>query len=121
MLNFFTYFIFWSLIILGLIDFIKWTINIHKFNRIETNGIYVIVAAKNQELQIEGFLRSAIFKLLYGKGSYIKNVMVTDLNSVDGTKSIIEKMSKDYSEINIIEWKDCKKILDEPEQKMKTF
>lgn len=113
MFNFFTYCIFWTLAIYGLIDIIKITINNIKNRRIESNGIYVIVAAKNQEMQIEGFLRSVIFRILYGKEDFIQKVIVTDLDSVDNTKTILEKISKDYNEIKVVEWSECKRMLDD--------
>lgn len=112
MFNFFFYCILWTLALYGLIDIIKMGITSFKCRRIESNGIFVIVAAKNQEHQIEGFLRSVVFRILYGKEEYVENVLVTDLDSVDNTKQILENMSKDYNEIKIVEWDDCKKMLD---------
>ena len=87
-----------------------WNRSIHR--RIETNGIYVIVAAKNQEQQIEMFLRSTIFRILYGKEEYLRKIIVTDLNSEDNTKVILEKLSEDYDEIKIVDWEALKKKLD---------
>lgn len=104
--------VFWTLAIYGLIDLIKIGINHIKYKRIESNGLYVIIAAKNQEVQIEGFLRSVIFRILYGKEELSPKVLVTDLDSVDNTKAIMQKMSEDYNEINVIEWEDCKRMLD---------
>ena len=82
-----------------------------KNRRIESNGIFVIVAVKNQEHQIEGFLRSVIFRILYGKEEYLKKIIVTDLDSVDNTKSILEKFSNDYSEIKLVDWETAKSNL----------
>ena len=112
MLNFVISCIIWIFAIYGFIDIIKtiWNRKIHK--RIETNGIYVIIAVKNQEQQIEMFLRSAIFRILYGKEEYLRNIIVTDLNSTDNTKELLEKFSEDYDEIKIIEWESLKKKLD---------
>lgn len=104
--------IFWTLAIYGLIDLIKMGINHVKYKRIESNGLYVIIAAKNQEVQIEGFLRSVVFRVLYGKENCVSNVLVTDLDSVDNTKLIMEKMSDDYNEIKVVNWEDCKRMLD---------
>lgn len=115
MFNFITYCVLWTLALYGLIDIIKIAVNSFKCRRIESNGIYVIVAAKNQEFQIEGFLRSVIFRILYGKEQYLENVIVTDLNSVDNTKKILENLAKDYDEIKIVGWNDCKKMLDDLE------
>lgn len=112
MFNFIINCILWICALYGAIDIIKtlWSNSIHK--RIETNGIYVIVAAKNQEQQIEMFLRSAIFRILYGKEEYLKNIIVTDLGSMDNTKAILEKFSHDYNEIRIMEWETLKKTFD---------
>lgn len=112
MLNFILYCILWTLAIYGFIDIVKMGINSFKCKRIESNGIYVIIAAKNQEHQIEGFLRSIIFRILYGKEEYVENVIVTDLDSVDNTKQILQNFEKDYNEIKMVNWDDCKKMLD---------
>lgn len=104
--------ILWILALYGFFDILKMIFNSLKNRRIESNGIFVIVAVKNQEHQIEGFLRSVIFRILYGKDEYLKNIIVTDLDSVDSTKEILEKLSNDYEEIQVIDWEDCKKKLD---------
>ena len=112
MFNFIMNCILWICALYGLIDIIKmfWAKSIHK--RIETNGIYVIIATKNQEQQIEMFLRSVIFRILYGKEEYLKNIIVTDLNSIDSTKEILEKFADDYNEIKVVNWENLKKTLD---------
>lgn len=107
--------ILWTLALYGLLDIVKIIKNSIINKRIESNGIYVIVAVKNQECQIEGFLRSVVFRILYGKEEYLKNIIVTDLNSVDNTKEILEKISNDYDEIKLINWEECKKRLDDLE------
>lgn len=112
MLDFILNCILWTLALYGLLDIIKIIKSSIKSKRIESNGIFVIVAVKNQEYQIEGFLRSVIFRILYGKEEYLKNIIVTDLNSVDNTKEILERLSNDYEEIKIVNWEECKKKLD---------
>ena len=112
MLDFILNCVLWTLALYGLLDIIKIIRNSLVNKRIESNGIFVIVAVKNQEHQIEGFLRSVIFRILYGKEEYLKKIIVTDLNSIDNTKDILEKFSNDYEEIKIIDWEDCKKQLD---------
>lgn len=104
--------ILWTLALYGLIDIFKILKSCLLHKRIESNGIFIIIAAKNQEHQIEGFFRSVIFKILYGKEDYIKNIIVTDLDSEDNTRAILEKFSEDYEEIKLIDWEDCKKNLD---------
>ena len=66
----------------------------------------------NQEERIEGFLRSSLFKILYGKEEYIKDIIVADLNSTDKTKDIVDKMSLDYECVKITNWRECKEIID---------
>ena len=112
MFNFIMNCLIWIFALYGMIDIAKitWARFIHK--RIDSKGIYVIIAAKNQEQQIEIFLRSFIFRILYGKEEQLKSIIVTDLNSKDHTKEILEKFSNDYDEIKIMEWENLKKTLD---------
>ena len=49
MLNFVLHTIFWTLAIYGLIEIIKNIICINKYTKFKTDGIYVIIAVKNQE------------------------------------------------------------------------
>ena len=79
---------------------------------LKEDGIYIIIAVKNQEERIEGFLRSILFKILYGKEEFIKDIIVTDLNSTDNTKEIVKKMSIDYEYVKVTNWKECKDIID---------
>ena len=104
--------IFWTLALYGLFEIIKNIIYISTYTKLKSDGIYVIIAVKNQEKKIEGFLRSIIFKVLYGKEDWIKNIIVADLESEDETKEIVKKMSHDYNFLNVISWKECKKIID---------
>ena len=72
----------------------------------------MIIAAKNQENKIEGFLRTILFRIMYGKEECVKDVIVTDLNSSDDTMKILEKLSKDYDGIKVVNWKECKEVID---------
>ena len=112
MLEFITNTIFWTLAIYGLFEIIKNIIYISTYTRFKSDGIYVIIAVKNQEEKIEGFLRSILFKILYGREEYLKNIMVADLNWSDNTKDIVRKLSKDYDILKVTSWKDCKEIMD---------
>ena len=85
--------IFWTLALYGLFEIIKNIIYISTYTKIKSDGIYLIIAVKNQEEKIEGFLRSIIFKILYGKEDWIKNIIVADLKSDDSTKEIAKKIS----------------------------
>ena len=112
MLEFITNTIFWTLAIYGLFEIIKNIIYISTYTRFKSDGIYVIIAVKNQEEKIEGFLRSILFKILYGREEYLKNIIIADLNSSDNTKDIVRKLSKDYDILKVTSWKDCKEIMD---------
>ena len=86
----------------------------YTYTNLKADGIYVIIAVKNQEEKIEGFLRSTLFKIFYGKEETIKNIIVADLNSTDKTKEIVDKISEDYECIKTTKWKECKEIIDNP-------
>ena len=81
---------------------------IYYFN---SDGIYVIIATKNQEERIEGFLRTAIFKIC-GTEERPKNIILTDLDSQDNTLKIINNLEKEYKFIKILSWKDCKQLIE---------
>ncbi len=104
--------IFWTLALYGLFEIIKNIIYLSTYTNFKSDGIYVIVAVKNQEEKIEGFLRSTLFKILYGKEENLKNIMVVDLKSTDQTKEIVKKLSQEYECIQVINWKECKDIMD---------
>ncbi len=104
--------ILWVLALYGLFEIIKTIIYTYTYTNLKSDGIYVIIAAKNQEKKIEGFLRSFLFRLIYGKEESIKDVIVVDLNSTDEAKQILEKMSNDYESIKISNWRECKQLID---------
>ena len=112
MLDFIINGIFWVLALYGLFEIIKNIIYICTYTNLKSDGIYVIIAAKNQENKIEGFLRTILFRIMYGKEECVKDVIVTDLNSSDDTMKILEKLSKDYDGIKVVNWKDCKEVID---------
>ena len=104
--------IFWTLALYGLFEIIKNIIYISTYTNFKSDGIYVIIAVKNQENKIEGFIRSALFKMLYGKDDYVKNIIVADLKSKDSTKEILKKLSQEYECLEVLNWKECKDIMD---------
>lgn len=75
-------------------------------------GIYVIIAVKNGEKQIEGVLRSLLFKIMYGKEESIKKVIIADLDSTDKTMQKLRKFKKENEYIEVTSWKKCKYIMD---------
>lgn len=112
MLDFIFRGIVWVLAIYGLIELIKNIIYTYTYTNLKPNGIYIIVAVKNQENKIEGFMRTMLFRVIYGKEENIKNIIAVDLNSTDETKKILEKLSNEYENIKVSNWKECKELFD---------
>ena len=112
MWNFIFNAIIWVLALYGLIEIIKTIIYTYTYTNLNPNGIYVIIAVKNQADKIEGFLRALLFRVIYGKEENIKNVIAVDLNSKDETKKIITKLGEEYSNLKISNWRECKEIFD---------
>ena len=104
--------IFWILALYGLLEIIKNVIYICTYTRFKSDGIYLIIAVKNQEEKIEYFLRSLIFKIVYGKEEILKIIIVADLKSTDGTKKILNKISEENEMIQVLNWKECKEVFD---------
>ena len=112
MLDFFVNVVFFTLAIYGFIEIVKSVYHICTYTRLKSDGIYLIVATKNQENQIEGFLRNFLFRVIYGKEDAIKQIMVADLGSSDQTKKIVDKIEKDCKQIKSVNWKECKEIIE---------
>lgn len=112
MLNYILNGIIWVLAIYGLIELIKNIIYTYTYTSLKPDGIYIIVAVKNQANKIEGFIRTTLFRIIYGKEENIKDVIVVDLNSTDETKQILEKLNNEYENIKISNWKECKELFD---------
>lgn len=104
--------ILWTFALYGLFELIKQIIYMCTYTNMKADGIYIIIAVKNQEERIEGFLRSSLFKLLYGKEECVKDIIVADLDSKDKTKEILNKMSLDYECVRVTNWRECKDIID---------
>ena len=104
--------ILWTFALYGLFEMIKSIIYIFTYTNLKPNGIYIIIATKNQEKTIEGFIRSIIFRILYGKEDYIKEIIVADLDSSDKTLEILTNLEKQYSFLKVSNWKDCKELID---------
>lgn len=61
-------------------------------------NIFVVIKVKNQEKNLEGVVRSIIWKnLKISEGAYIPNILIVDKGSDDDTQIISEKLSNDYS------------------------
>lgn len=112
MLEFIINGVFWVLALYGLFELIKNIIYIFTYTNLKSDGIYLIIAAKNQENKIEGFLRTMLFRIMYGKEECVKDVIITDLDSTDDTMKILSKLSKEYNGVKIVNWRECKEVID---------
>jgi len=112
MFNFLLNTFLWTFALYGLFEILKTIIYIFTYTNLKSNGIYFIVATKNQEKTIEGFIRSIVFRVLYGKEDYIKEIIVADLNSEDSTLKILTNLQKEYDILKVSSWKDCKDLID---------
>lgn len=110
--NFIVEAILWTLALYGLFEIVKTLIDIYTYRNVKSDGIYLIVAVKNQENKIEGFIRSLLFRILYGNDELIKEIIVTDLESKDKTMEILDKLQKDYDTVQVSDWKEAKNKLD---------
>lgn len=110
MIDFIINCIIWVCAIYGFIEIIKNIIYIKTCNKINIEGIHMIVAVKNQEDKIEGFLRSLNFRLLYGKEDCYEDILVLDLNSNDNTKHIVDNFANDCENIKIINWNEFEEL-----------
>ena len=104
--------IIWILAIYGLIDIIKETFSAFSVPRVKIDDTYIIVAVKNQSNSIENLLRNLLFKIFYIKDESNANLIVTDLGSNDETKQILIKLKEDYNCLQLLDWQECKKLID---------
>ena len=104
--------ILWTLALYGAFEIIKTIINIYTYTNLKSDGIYVIIAVKNQENKIEGFLRNFIFRIIYGKEESIKDIIIADLDSTDETVEILNKLANDYEGLKVTNWRECKEVIE---------
>ena len=64
MVNFILNSLLWILALYGLFEIIRTIINLYTYTNLKSDGIYLIVAVKNQENKIEVFMRSLLFRFL---------------------------------------------------------
>ncbi len=118
MLDFLMFGILWTFAMYGFIEVFRTIYIALIHNQINTDGIYLVIAAKNQEEKIEGVLRSILFRCIYGKEENIKDIIVTDLGSTDKTPEIMKKLVEDYpGPIKLLNWNECKEVIENLEQK----
>ena len=60
-------------------EIIKNIIYICTYTKLKSKGIYFIIAVKNQEDNIEGFIRNLMFRILYGKEEEVKESITEDV------------------------------------------
>ena len=104
--------ILWTLALYGAFEIIKTIINIYTYTNLKSDGIYVIIAVKNQENKIEGFLRNFLFRIIYGKEENIKDIIIADLDSTDETVEILNKLANDYEGLKVTNWRECKEVIE---------
>ena len=112
MSNFIFQVLLWTCALYGLVEIIKYIIYVIAYSNLKSDGIYLIIAVKNKEDKIEGYLRSILYGTLNGKQKNIKDIIVTDLGSEDKTLQIVNNLKKDYGCIKVSNWKECKETLD---------
>ncbi len=112
MLNFILNALVYVLAIYGLIEIIKNIMYVMEYTNLSEDGIYIIIASKNQEKKIEGILRSVLFKIMYGKEEEIKKVILVDLDSKDNTLKKLKNFKKENEYVTVSTWKECKEIID---------
>ena len=104
--------IFWTLAFYGLFEIVKNILYTATYTHLKSEGIYLILAVKNQEDKVEGIIRSILFRIIYGKDEFLKSIIVSDLKSKDSTKEILKKISEENEIIKYMCWKECKEIID---------
>ena len=78
------------------------------------NDMYILVAVKNQEENIEGIVRSIVFKNLYDRNDEIfNNILIADMGSTDNTVKILKKLCGEYEFLKIIDCSESNGIMSE--------
>jgi cellulose synthase/poly-beta-1,6-N-acetylglucosamine synthase-like glycosyltransferase len=104
----------WVLAIYGLVQLIVNVINIVPYLSQYGNGMYIVIAVKNQQDIIEGFIRSIIFKAIYSRQEKnLSNIIVADLGSTDDTIKILKNLQKEYEFLRITNWRECEELIDD--------
>jgi len=105
--------IIWILALYGLIEII-----IEAYRAVfvlkNVKDMYILIAVKNQEENIEGIVRSIVFKNLYDKNEEIfNNIIFADMGSTDNTVKILEKLCGEYEFLKVINYGEANDCLKE--------
>ncbi|MCI9063102.1 MAG: glycosyltransferase [Clostridia bacterium] len=112
MLNFILNALFWTFALYGLFEIIRNIMYKYIYTESNKNNTYLIIAVKNGEDYIEGSIRNDLSKIFLDNKNPIREIMVVDLNSNDSTNEILSKMKEKNKNIKIINWNECKDIID---------
>ncbi len=108
--------ILWTLAIYGLIEIIK-TISFHfTYHPAKTKGMHFIIAVKNIGERAEGILRPILFRNICENGKDMREIAIVDLGSTDETRTIISKLKQEYGNIQLMDWKECKEMIEKEEK-----
>ena len=110
MLDFALTSILWILALYGLIEIIKTIIHIHKCPKISFNGTSFVMTVRNQENNIEYFLKLFIYKILYYNLN-IPEIIIVDLDSTDNTIKVLKEFAKDFYFITVLTFDEYKNLL----------
>ncbi len=111
MLNYILNTFLWTFFFYGLFHFLFSLFSSIRHFKNTNQGIYLFIAVKNQEDEIEGFVRSLLYQFFLHPEKY-NQIYLVDLNSTDQTSDILKKISKDYLSVQCTNLSNCQKILD---------
>ena len=104
--------VFWVLALYGLIEIIKTIVNSFTYINLRDEKFYVVIAVKDGEERVEGYIRSFLSKIGYDKNDILTNIIIVGLESEDKTKEILDKLEKEYINIAFTNWTECKRIIE---------
>ena len=87
----------WTFALYGLFELIKQIIYMCTYTNLKEDGIYVIIAVKNQEEKIEGFLSFKIHHYLHhdrDTGEIVELIVLPEKRNLKIGKQLIEKIEE---------------------------
>lgn len=76
-------------------------------------GVRVVLLVRNAEEQIEYMIRNAVKYDFTSRVMSDKSLIVVDMDSTDNTALILEKLQKDFSNVEIMKFQDRTLIFDD--------